>query len=102
VFALLLLGHVAQQAAHRQGIAGLLPLAQAQFKFQHAAIGRMVAQGRAIHRLAIQGAAEERTHLAAARRKEMFEGIQFQQRGCVLAEAALPGRIGIQETSPPG
>ena len=70
MLALLLLGHIAQQAAHGKRIAGLLPLAEAQLQFQHAAVGSVVAQRGAVHRLAIQGAAEERGHLSAATRSQ--------------------------------
>ena len=66
MLALLLLGYVAQQATHREGIAGLLPLAQAQFQFQYAAVGSVVAQWSAVNLLAIQGAADERGHFSAA------------------------------------
>ena len=98
MFALLLLGHVAQQAAHGQRIAGLLPLAQAQFELQDAAVGGVVAQRGALHRLAVQGAAKERGHLGAATRpKEIFKRIQRQQRRLVQAKASLPCGIGIQE-----
>ena len=58
VLALVLLGHIAQQAAHGQGIAGLLALAEAQFEFQDAAVGSVVAQRRAVHRLAVRGRGE--------------------------------------------
>ena len=58
VFALLLVGHVAQQAANGERIAGLLPLAQIQFELEDAAVGSVVAQRGAFNRLAVEGAAE--------------------------------------------
>ena len=77
VFALLLLGNVAQQAAHRQRNARLLPPAQAQFQIQHAAVRRIVAQRRPLHRLAIQRAAEKRGHLAPGTgREQVLEGMR--------------------------
>ena len=60
----------------------------------------MVAEGRTVHRLAIEGAAEERGHLAGATGlKELFKRIERKERGIVPGEASLPGRIGIQELS---
>jgi hypothetical protein len=48
------------QAANGQRIAGLLPLAQAQLEFQHAAVGSVVAQRSAVDGLAFQSAAKKR------------------------------------------
>ena len=98
VLALLLLGHVAQQAADGERIAGLLALAQAQLEFQHAAIGGVVAQRGAVDRLAIERAAKERGDFgAAAGAEQLIEGFEVEQRGVVVAEAALPGRIGVEK-----
>jgi hypothetical protein len=65
VLALLLLRHIAHQAAHRQRNARLLTAAQAQFQFQHAAVGVWWRREYAVHQLAVEGAAEKRGHLAA-------------------------------------
>ena len=82
VFALLLLGDIAEQAANGERIAGLLPLAEAQFQFQDAAIGGVMAQRCPVHHLAIEGAAKERGHFgAAAVAEELFKGIEFEQFG---------------------
>jgi hypothetical protein len=59
VLALLLLRHIAHQAAQRQRIARLLPLAQAQLKLQHMPVQRVVPQRRAFNRLAFQRPPEQ-------------------------------------------
>ena len=92
--------HIAQQAAHRQRVAGFLPLTEAQFQFQNTAIGRVMPQRRAVNRLAIQRPAEERSRLGTASGSENFlKGIQSKERGIVKAETALPNGIGIQKPS---
>ena len=70
IFALLLLGYVAEQAAHRQWNAGLVAPAQAQLQLEEAAVGRMVTQRSALDHLAIQRAAEEGRCLAACALKK--------------------------------
>ena len=98
VFALPLMGYVAQQAAHRQGIARLLALAQAQLQFLHVAVGGVVAQGRAIDHFAIEGAAEQSPHFSTAVGPEqVVERVESQQCGVFQAKSALPGRVGIHE-----
>ena len=100
VLALLLLGHVAQQAADGERIAGLLPLAQAQLQFQYAPVGCVVAQRGAVNRFAVQGAAEQRSHLGTATGPEqLLKRFQCQQRGMVQAKTPLPGGIGVQKSS---
>ncbi len=100
VLALLLLGHVAQQAAHRQRNARLLAPAQAQLQVQYAAVGCMVAQRRALHGLAVQRAAEQRRRLGPhVRGKQILEGMKILKPRGVHSEAALPRRIGIEKLS---
>ena len=89
VFALPLLGHIAQQAADSERISGLLPLAQAQLQLEHAAIGGVIAKGGAVDDFAIKGAAEKRGHFTAATGGEqLVERIQSRAARVVFAEAA--------------
>ena len=80
MLALLLLGHVTKKAANCEGIAGLLALAQAELKLEHAAVGSVVAQGGAVDTLSIEGAPEVRSDLATASgREELFKGIYVEE-----------------------
>jgi hypothetical protein len=102
VFALLLLGDVAQQAAHGEGIAGLLALAQAQFQFQMRPSGVWWRSG--ARSIASPSRARRKSAATSPRQlgpKEILKGIESQQGGIVQAEASLPGGIGIEEL-PPG
>jgi hypothetical protein len=100
VLALLLLGHVAQQAAHGQRIAGLLPLAQAQFQFQYAAVGCVWRKdARSTTRRPGRGGRGPPLR-RGWRAKELFKRIEGEQSGSsVQAEASLPGGIGIEKLS---
>ena len=100
VFALFLLGDVPEQAAHGEGIAGLLALAQAELEIEDAAIGGAVTERGAVDRIPMKDAAEEVGRFAAAiGPKELLEGFKAQQGGIVVAETAFPGRIGIEEAA---
>jgi hypothetical protein len=99
VFALLLVGYVAQQAADGEWIACLLALAQVQLEFHRAAVMGVKTQRRALNLLTVQGTAEKGCHLGAATRPEQFlECIERQKFRIVEAEASLPGGIGVEES----
>jgi hypothetical protein len=67
--------HRATRSARQVGFAGLLTAAEAQFQFDYAAVGSVVAQGSALHHLRhLKRAAKERRHFAPdARLKQIVE-----------------------------
>ncbi len=98
VFALLLLGHVAHQAAYGQGIAGFLPLAEAQLQFQHAAVAVWLRNGA---RSIISPSSARRNSAATSPRHAVPNSssneFSVHQRVVTDAEASLPRRVGIKK-----
>jgi hypothetical protein len=97
---LFLLRNIANQALDGHSLPCPAPLVKAQFEFLQVAIRSFIAKRRAVDRLPIHYATQQRSGLGSAVRTEnLLEEFAFDFPCLIFAKTPFPCRIHIQESS---